>query len=121
MRIVKAINFDAAHFLDNCPDTRPYERMHGHSFTLEATIEGEPDPETGWVADLGDVAEALEEIKGLLDHRLLNEVKGLGKPTLENICRFAADRLSAKCPGLVQVKVARPSIGEACIYDLTAA
>lgn len=120
MRIVKAINFDAAHFLDNCPQTRPYERMHGHSFTLEATIEGEPDPHMGWVADLGDLAKALEEIKSLLDHRLLNEVEGLGKPTLENISRFAAERLRAKFPGLVQVKVARPSIGEACIYDLSA-
>jgi 6-pyruvoyltetrahydropterin/6-carboxytetrahydropterin synthase len=120
MRIVKSIQFDAAHFLDLNSEPRPYARMHGHSFTLEASIDGEPDPATGWVADLADVADAMAEVKDLLDHRLLNEVEGLGKPTLENICRFAADRLRKKFPGLRQVKVARPSNGEACIYELDA-
>lgn len=118
MRIVKAISFDAAHYLDDCPQTRPYARLHGHSFTLEAAIEGEPDPKTGWVADFADVAAALEELKGLLDHRLLNEVEGLERPTLENICRFAADHLRARLPGLAEIKVARPSNGESCVYSV---
>jgi 6-pyruvoyltetrahydropterin/6-carboxytetrahydropterin synthase len=117
MRIVKAITFDAAHFLDE-EGERPYARMHGHSFTLEAAVDGEPDPKTGWVADFADLAAALEEVRSALDHRLLNEVKGLERPTLENICRFAADRLRTKFPGLAQVKVSRPSNGETCIYDI---
>lgn len=121
MRIVKTIHFDAAHFLDDGPEARPYARMHGHSFTLEAAIEGEPDPKTGWIADFADIAEAMEDLREALDHRLLNEVEGLGRPTLENICRFAAARLRARFPGLRQVRVARPSNGEACIYDLPAA
>lgn len=118
MRIVKAINFDAAHFLADETGERPYARMHGHSFTLEAAVEGEPDTKTGWVADLGDLADALEEIRASLDHRLLNEVEGLGAPTLENICLYAAARLKPKFPGLAQIRVLRPSCGEACIYDL---
>ena len=118
MRIVKTVHFDAAHFLDDCPGDRPYARMHGHSFTLEAAIEGEPDPETGWIADFADVAAAMDEIRGQLDHRLLNEIEGLERPTLENICRFVADRLGVKFSGLKQVKVSRASNGEACILDL---
>ncbi|MGE0407939.1 MAG: 6-carboxytetrahydropterin synthase [Amphiplicatus sp.] len=118
MRIVKAITFDAAHFLEESAGLRPYARMHGHSFTLEATIEGEPDPATGWVADFADVAAALEALKAALDHRLLNEVEGLERPTLENICRFAAERLRPTFPGLRQITVSRPSNGEACIYEL---
>ncbi|MBY0420952.1 MAG: 6-carboxytetrahydropterin synthase, partial [Parvularculaceae bacterium] len=37
MRIVKSINFDAAHFLPalGAESPAPYQRMHGHSFTLE--------------------------------------------------------------------------------------
>ncbi|MEX0643741.1 MAG: 6-carboxytetrahydropterin synthase [Parvularculaceae bacterium] len=120
MRIVKAITFDAAHFLEDGREARPYGRLHGHSFTLEAAIEGEPDPMTGWVADFADVTAALEELKGLLDHRLLNEVKGLERPTLENICRFAAIHLEAKFPGLAEVKVSRPSNGESCVLTLRA-
>ena len=75
MRIVKSINFDAAHFLDHDPDARPYARMHGHSFLLEVVIDGEPEDETGWVVDFGDVAEALQELHDALDHRLLNGIQ----------------------------------------------
>ena len=92
MRIVKSINFDAAHFLDlgegQAPtekEARPYARMHGHSFKLEVEIAGEPDLKTGWVVDFGDVADALDDLRERLDHRLLNEVEGLERPTLENI------------------------------------
>lgn len=118
MRLVKTITFDAAHYLHVDSDKRPYARLHGHSFVLEVAIEGEPDPATGWVADFADITEGLEEVRELLDHRLLNEVEGLGKPTLENLCRFVAARLKPKYPGLAQVKVSRPTIGEACIYDV---
>lgn len=118
MRITKTIAFDAAHFLDGCAEARPYGRVHGHSFTLEAAIEGEPDPRTGWVVDFAELSEAMEELKSALDHQLLNEVDGLGRPTLENICRYAAQRLGRRFPALRQVRVARPSIGESCTLDL---
>jgi len=117
MRITKSVAFDAAHYLDDCPGERPYARMHGHSFTLEATLEDEADPKTGWVADFADLAAALEEIRADLDHRLLNEVRGLERPTLENICAFVAERLGRRFPQLKQVRVARPSNGEACVLD----
>lgn len=118
MRISKSIAFDAAHYLDGCSDTRPYGRVHGHSFTLEATLEGELDQKTGWVEDFAELAAAMEELKRALDHQLLNEVAGLERPTLENICRFAADRLSERFKSLRQVRVARPSIGESCTLDI---
>jgi len=112
MRIVKSIKFDAAHFLDHDPAARPYARLHGHSFTMDVEIAGEPDPEAGWVVDFGDVADALED--------LLNEVEGLERPTLENICQWAAARLKPKFKGLKQIRVSRPSNGEMCIFDVDA-
>ena len=118
MQIRKSIAFDAAHFLDNCGDGRPYARMHGHSFRLTVEIVGEPDAETGWVVDLGEVNDALVELREALDHRLLNEIEGLERPTLENISRWAAARLKARFPGLSRVIVERPSVGEACEYAL---
>ena len=126
MRIIKSISFDAAHYLDQFDgdgapsnaDARPYARLHGHSFTMEVEIEGEPGPETGWVEDFGDVAEALEGLREALDHRLLNEVEGLERPTLEHICQWAAEKLKPAFPGLKSVRVSRPSIGESCVYDL---
>lgn len=121
MRITKSVTFDAAHFLNTQSAEeagRPYARMHGHSFSLEVTLEGPPDKKTGWVADFGDVTDALEEIREALDHRLLNEVDGLTQPTLENICLWVARKLGEKFDNLVQVKIARPSNGEACVYDV---
>ncbi|MBT8472547.1 MAG: 6-carboxytetrahydropterin synthase QueD [Marinicaulis sp.] len=118
MRIVKSISFDAAHFLDHDPRERPYARMHGHSFTMDVEIAGEPDPVTGWVVDFAEVEEALNELHEQLDHRLLNDVEGLERPTLENICRWAAGKLKVKFPQLRQVRVSRPSNRETCIYDV---
>ena len=118
MRIVKSMSFDAAHFLEHDPDARPYARLHGHSFMMEVEIEGEPAADTGWVVDFGDVSEALDRLREALDHRLLNEIAGLERPTLENICQWAAKELSPDFPGLRQVRVSRPSNGETCIYDV---
>ena len=118
MRIVKSMSFDAAHYLDHDPDARPYARMHGHSFMLEVVIDGEPEDQTGWVVDFGDVAEALQGLHDTLDHRLLNEVEGLERPTLENICKWVAAQLSPRFPGLAEVRVSRPSNGETCIHTI---
>lgn len=116
MRIVKSMSFDAAHFLDHDPEARPYARLHGHSFVMEVVIEGEPQEATGWVVDFGDVAEALRELHDAVDHRLLNDVEGLERPTLENICKWAAGKLKPRFPGLAEVRVSRPSNGETCIF-----
>ena len=118
MRIVKSMRFDAAHYLEHDPKERPYARLHGHSFTMEVEIAGDPDPETGWVVDFGDVETALAALHDRLDHRLLNEVEGLERPTLENICRWAASQLKDQFPGLSAVRVSRPSNGETCIYEV---
>lgn len=118
MRIVKSMSFDAAHFLDHDPEARPYARLHGHSFVMEVAIEGEPEDDTGWVVDFGEVAEAMQGLHDALDHRLLNEVEGLERPTLENICRWAAAKLRPRFPGLAEVRVSRPSNGETCVYTV---
>lgn len=120
MRIVKSITFDAAHYLPRAGAGQPppYERLHGHSFTLEVAVEGAVDPAAGWVADFAAVAAAMESVRERLDHHLLNAVDGLERPTLENICRWAARELAPSLPGLVEVRIARPSNGEACIFTL---
>lgn len=118
MRIVKSISFDAAHYLDHDPQARPYARLHGHSFVMEVEIAGDPDPTTGWIVDFGDVDEMLKVLRDKIDHRLLNEVEGLERPTLENIAKWAAAQLLPSFPGLASVKISRPSNGETCIYDL---
>jgi 6-pyruvoyltetrahydropterin/6-carboxytetrahydropterin synthase len=75
---------------------------HGHNYTLEVTIAGEPDPVTGMVLDLKDLKEILErEIMQRMDHRYLNlEVAELKDqiPTCENIARVIWNLLAPKIP-----------------------
>jgi 6-pyruvoyltetrahydropterin/6-carboxytetrahydropterin synthase len=116
--ITKAATFDAAHYFDQGPQNRPYSRLHGHSFRVEATVRGTPQEPVGWVADLADLDEALRAVAGHLDHGLLNEKPGLEQPTLEHLCRYFAERLAPAFPGLSRVVVSRPTIGESCAMSL---
>ena len=122
MRITQDFTFDAAHKLggerpDGSGDAR-YARLHGHSFHVRVAIAGDPDPEAGWVADFGAVRKALDALRAELDHSYLNEIEGLETPTLERIAVWIAEKLAPTFPGLANVTVARPSIGESCSYEL---
>jgi len=107
--------FDAAHRLEQgAPENA---RLHGHSFYVEVTLRGEPDSAHGWVRDLGEVKSAVERIRRELDHHLLNDVNGIGLPTLENIARYIYVRAKEMLPEVACVRVRRPSYGQSCSYE----
>ena len=113
--ITKAATFDAAHHFPNEPEGSIYRRVHGHSFTVEATVRSEVlDDEHGWVADLGALDRALKAAAETLDHGMLNEHPGLELPSLENLCLWFVGQLQADWPGLSRIVVARPTIHERC-------
>lgn len=62
---------------------------HGHNYTLEVTVAGEPDPVTGFVVDLKWLKDVIErEVLSAYDHRHLNfETPEFARmiPTTENI------------------------------------
>ena len=62
---------------------------HGHTYALEVTVEGDVDPETGYVMDFGRLKRTVKEtIIRRLDRRHLNfDVDFLSgvNPTAENI------------------------------------
>lgn len=116
MRIYRDFQFEAAHFLPSAPQGHPNSRIHGHSFRARVWIEGEPAPDTGLVFHFDDLSAAIAECQDALDHRLLNEVEGLAKPTLELIVLWLWNRLSNKVPGLAQIEVHRDSCHEGCVY-----
>jgi 6-pyruvoyltetrahydropterin/6-carboxytetrahydropterin synthase len=116
MRIYKEFTFEAAHFLPSAPCGHPNARVHGHSFRVRVTIDGEPDDKTGVIMHLDDVEAALADVHEALDHRMLNEVEGLSQPTLERISMWLWDRLHNRLPGLAEIEIARDSCREGCIY-----
>jgi 6-pyruvoyltetrahydropterin/6-carboxytetrahydropterin synthase len=116
--ITKSASFDAAHSLPAGPQDRPYARLHGHSFRVEATLAGPAKPPVGWVADLAELDQALGAIAAELDHSHLNDHAGLESPTLEALCVFFAARLKPDFPSLRRVVVSRPTVGETCAMEV---
>ena len=106
--------FDAAHTLDRVIETASSKRIHGHTYNAEVCLAGQPDPATGMVVDLGLVRREVALLREQLDHRMLDEVDGLGPPTLENLCQFIFRNLLHTLPALSSVRVWRISIGDGC-------
>jgi 6-pyruvoyltetrahydropterin/6-carboxytetrahydropterin synthase len=78
---------------------------HGHNYALEVTVAGEPDPETGFCVDLGELDAILrEEIVEPLDHQHLNHVipefaPGGLIPTTENLAGYLWERVEPRITG----------------------
>jgi 6-pyruvoyltetrahydropterin/6-carboxytetrahydropterin synthase len=114
--LTKSFRFDASHTLDRSIDTAPSKRIHGHSYRAEVTLVGKTDPKTGMVVDFGLLERSLAEAREGLDHRLLDDVEGLGPPTMENLAAWIWRRLLPVTEGLVKVTVFRDSQGEFVTY-----
>lgn len=113
-------HFEAAHELGSLvgdDSSHPYAHIHGHSFMVIVTVAAKDVSETGgWVMDFAELRAACDQIRDKLDHRFLNQIEGLSRPTLENIARFIADQLRPNLEQLFAVEVSRPSLGERVIY-----
>lgn len=106
--------FDAAHTLQRDIEREGSLRVHGHTYYAEVTVSGARDPATGMVVDLGLVRQHIEQLRPQLDHRMLDDVPGLGPATLENLCAFIWQALIPHFAGLSQVRVWRDSVGDGC-------
>ena len=107
IELTRRATFSASHFYWNdawsaAENQRVFGRCanrngHGHNYTLEVTVAGDPDPVTGFVVDLKWLKDVMErEVVDVYDHRHLNlEVAEFAKavPTTENIAIAAWNRL----------------------------
>jgi 6-pyruvoyltetrahydropterin/6-carboxytetrahydropterin synthase len=119
MLIYKEFVFEAAHLLPQAiaGTEKKYGRLHGHSYRVRVTLEGEPDAETGLVVPFEVFEKAIGSARDQLDHSFLNEdIDELGLPTLENIARWLWQNLANDLAGLTEVAVARDTCREGCIY-----
>ena len=99
VRLVSRSHFSAAHRLnredwDEETNRRVFDKCnnlhgHGHTYELEVMVEGEVDPETGYVMDFGDLKRTVRErvIERLNRRHLNHDVDFLSgvNPTAENI------------------------------------
>ncbi|MDR6857155.1 6-carboxytetrahydropterin synthase [Variovorax guangxiensis] len=112
--------FDAAHTLRREIESEGSRRIHGHTYQAEVSVRGPLDPATGMVIDLGLLRERLQAVRAQLDHHLLDDVPGLGIPTLENLCLFISRALADLQPPPSRVRVWRDALGDECLLELAA-
>jgi 6-pyruvoyltetrahydropterin/6-carboxytetrahydropterin synthase len=89
---------------------------HGHNYTLEVTVAGNPDPVTGFVVDLKWLKDVMErEVLAVYDHRHLNiEVPEFRNeiPTTENIAIATWQRLEPAINEVDGAKLSRIRVYE---------
>jgi 6-pyruvoyltetrahydropterin/6-carboxytetrahydropterin synthase len=110
--ITRRVHFNAAHRLYNPKFSEEWNRSifgecsnpnyHGHNYELELTVEGEIDPDTGYVMDLNKLRDlAQERLLRHLDHKNLNlDVPWFRTliPTSENIAVVCWRELRSSLP-----------------------
>ena len=75
---------------------------HGHNYTLEVAVSGEPDPDTGMVINLVDLKSAVEGVLVDFDHKHLNlDTPWFAdrQPTTENLAAVLWDRIADALDG----------------------
>lgn len=99
--VTRKEHFTAAHRLHNPNKSESWNRdtygacnhpnWHGHNYVIEVTVAGNPDPDTGYVVDLGKLKQTIyDRVLSKCDHKNLNlDVDFLEKviPSAENLAR----------------------------------
>jgi len=115
--VTRKSHFNAAHRLHNPNKSEEWNKdvfgkcnnpnWHGHNYVMEVTVVGDPDPETGYVIDLGDLKRIIQtNILDKCDHKNLNQevpfLEGV-IPTSENLVKAffqeLEDDINAKAYG----------------------
>lgn len=120
----RKVHFNAAHRLHNPQKSEEWNKetfgpcnhanWHGHNYVMEVTVAGEPDMNTGYLIDLGELKSIIEKrILIPCDHKNLNlDVPFLAgtNPSTENLVRaffyeLKADVEAASSNGVVLYSV----------------
>lgn len=117
VKVTRRVHFSAAHRLGRADWDETRNRAvfglcsnpnwHGHNYEMDVTVEGDIDPETGYVLDLKVLRELVEtRVIDELDHGNLNlDVAWLEgvNPTTENLVVAIWRRLAGSLPGNVRL------------------
>ncbi len=110
--VARRLHFNAAHRLHNPARSAEWNQAtfgpcnnpnyHGHNYELDVLVEGEIDPETGYVLDVGLLKGIVEaSVLSVLDHKNLNlDVPWFRDriPSAENIAVFCWEQIAPRLP-----------------------
>ena len=99
-------NFSSAHFLRNYQG--PCEKLHGHTWKLEITVQSTELNDIGLVIDFQVLKKKLKEFLQHLDHVCLNDLSPFetSNPSTENLAKYIYQECSKQCD-LIPLKSVR--------------
>jgi len=116
MILSRKYTFQAARKLTKINPDHICANLHGHTFCVVIKIEGKLNIENDFVMDFFDIDKIFNELVfNVLDHKYLNEIKGLESPTTENLAKWIWTALAKDLNILKEVRVFENDI-YGCIY-----
>jgi 6-pyruvoyltetrahydropterin/6-carboxytetrahydropterin synthase len=109
-RVAVQRDFIAQHYLIG-GDWGPENQLHSHHYEVELLLEGETLDQHGYLVDIVDVENALDEVVGRFRDKALNDLPDFSglNPSIEHfsriICTALSNRIKAPNVGAVQVKI----------------
>jgi 6-pyruvoyltetrahydropterin/6-carboxytetrahydropterin synthase len=91
-RIGRTYRFESAHHLPLVPEGHRCRNLHGHNYRVTIVVRGTLDAR-GFVRDFAEMDSLVAPLIQQLDHRLLNDVKGLENPTAEIIAAWFLNQI----------------------------
>ena len=113
--IWKDFHFDAEHWLPHVPEGHKCGRMHGHTYGVRVWCRGAID-DRGMIVDYAVIAETVGAVIDRIDHRVLNDIPGLGNPTTEILAPWLVEQIRIDLPELFRIEVAE-SATTGCVYQ----
>ena len=102
MIVRRRFTFEAAHELPNHPGK--CQRLHGHSYVLLVSVEGDIEPQSGMVIDFSDLKRIVNDaVVDRLDHRYINDL--IENPTAERMAEWSWQELAPLLPGLMEIEL----------------
>ena len=117
MEVYRTFRFHSARSLPNLKDSHICKQVHGHTFNVTIYVEDTINNKTGFVIDFFDLDIIFKKyIMPKIDHKYLNDIKGLNNPTSENLCLWIWNNLKKHIPSLKKIKLSEDH-GTGIIYE----
>ena len=116
MIIHRTYRAHCARYIPNLDDSHICKQMHGHTFNITIYCKGEINEKDGFVIDFYDIDNLFNKyIHSKIDHKVLNDIKGLSNPTSEHLAKWIWNELIIHLPILYKVEVSEDH-GTGIIY-----
>jgi 6-pyruvoyltetrahydropterin/6-carboxytetrahydropterin synthase len=105
VKLSRQFRFEASHQLSHLTANHPCHSLHGHGYQVEIEVEGEVNPEIGFLIDYNVLKEVADPFINQLDHQHLNDVEGLGIASTEYIAAWLWKRIKPVLPILSRISI----------------